>query len=449
MNWIARRQKIAKKAALTLAGGLLLSACGTDEAPEAMTDTVAASPSAAQHPEDTPVSAAPAIGDHVYSITYTVTLNPDEGSAQVELALVQPQHLLRELSFDLSDSVAATDADGDWEREDGRVVWQPPVAGGSLHWTVKLAHRRNDKGYDALLSNEWGLFRGEDLIPRARTRTLRGAESQTRLIFATPDDWSVVTPYPSEAGAFQINHPNRRFDEPRGWMLAGELGVRRETVAGVQLAVAAPQGNDVRRLDTLALLNWGIPEIANFVPNMPERITVISAGDPMWRGGLSAPQSLYIHADRPLISENGSSTLLHEVMHIVLGIRGETGYDWIVEGIAEFYSIEVLRRSGAITERRFERAMQRQHEWAETADSLCQPHSKGATTALAVTVFAALDQEIRDATENAASLDTVAAELATTPEPINLDLLLRIVESITPEKTEALNIENLPGCPYI
>ena len=70
----------------------------------------------------------------------------------------------------------------------------------------------------------------------------------------------------------------------------------------------------------------------------------------MWRGALSAPQSLYVHAERPLLSGNATSTLLHEIVHIGLGLADERGADWIVEGLAEYYSLEVLRRSGTISE---------------------------------------------------------------------------------------------------
>ena len=40
----------------------------------------------------------------------------------------------------------------------------------------------------------------------------------------------------------------------------GKLGVRRETIAGTRIAVAAPEGQTVRRMDMLALLNWILPE---------------------------------------------------------------------------------------------------------------------------------------------------------------------------------------------
>lgn len=377
---------------------------------------------------------------------YTVRLNANDTTATVTLALSQPSALLRELSFDVQSCDQLIGGDGTHDCEALRVTWSPPASGGELTWTVPLEHRRSQSGFDALITERWGVFRGEDIIPRARTRTLRGAASATRLAFDLPAEWSVVTPYPSHDGVFIVDHKDRRLDEPRGWMIVGELGVRRESIAGVQVAVAAPQGADVRRLDTLALLNWGIPEIANFVVDMPDRITVISAADPMWRGGLSAPQSLYIHADRPMISENGSSTLLHEIMHVALGIRGRDGYDWIVEGIAEFYSIELLRRSGTITERRYERAMQRQQSWSKDADILCRTTSKGATTALAVTVFAELDQQIREATDHNVTLDDVTAQLADTSKVVDLAQLRAVVRNLAGTDLDALADDNLAGC---
>ena len=56
----------------------------------------------------------------------------------------------------------------------------------------------------------------------------------------------------------------------------------------------------------LAFLRWNLPALVDIFPDFPERVLVVSAGDPMWRGGLSGPGSLYIHAERPLISGNGT-----------------------------------------------------------------------------------------------------------------------------------------------
>jgi predicted metalloprotease with PDZ domain len=212
------------------------------------------------------------------------------------------------------------------------------------------------------------------------------------------------------------------------------------------VAVAGPVGHSVRRLDTLALLHWTLPELARLVPELPQRLTIISAGDPMWRGGLSAPQSLFLHAERPLISENATSTLLHELMHMSLRIRARDGYDWIVEGFAEYYSLQLLHRSGTISDERYAVAVADLAEWAAQADTLCGPESSGATTALAVGVLALLDDEISTQSAAEFSLDNVAHELARIEEPVDVDMLAELVEEIVGVKPDTLHIAELPGC---
>ncbi len=382
-----------------------------------------------------------------YQIEYSVRPDPDAGLVEVELRLQQAAKLLREVRFRFDpERMSGFDGDGDLSVEDSQVRWNPPDDGGSLRWQARTAHRRGDDGYDAWLDGEWGLFRAEDIIPRAATRTRKGASSETRWLFELPHDWSVITQYSGRDGRYSIDNPERRFDQPSGWMVMGRLGVRRDTIAGVRITIAGPVGSAVRRLDMLALLNWTLPELASLMPAMPRRLTIISAGDPMWRGGLSAPQSLYIHADRPLISENGTSTLLHELVHIVLGLKAENGHDWIVEGIAEYYGLELLRRSGSLSAKRAKRAKSAVAKWAESAPALCADPSTGARTALAVTVFTALDEEIRSKTNGAASLDSVVAELVAFNDTIDLNTLRTITTSLLADSAETLQVENLPGC---
>jgi hypothetical protein len=202
----------------------------------------------------------------------------------------------------------------------------------------------------------------------------------------------------------------------------------------------------VRRLDILALLNWSLPELARVVPELPPRITIVSADDPMWRGGLSAPASLYIHAARPLLSENGTSTLLHEIMHIVLDFETDHDHDWIVEGLAEFYSLELLRRSGTISPNRYERARKAQKDWSKSSDQLCGGPSSGAMTARAVSVFDALDREIRRRTEGGRSLDDMVTAVLMTEDTVDVDMLDRFAREIIGENPDALHIDKLPGC---
>jgi hypothetical protein len=144
---------------------------------------------------------------------------------------------------------------------------------------------------------------------------------------------------------------------------------------------------------------------------MPAKLLIVGADDSMWRGGLSGPGSLYLHPDRPLISENGTSTLVHEMVHVAAGIRGERGDDWIAEGIAEFYSIELLRRSGLLSEARAERAFAWMRNHGRNVKTLHAAHSRGPRTARAVTLLHALDAEVREASGGERGLDDVIRPL--------------------------------------
>lgn len=383
--------------------------------------------------------------DSTWSAHYRVTLLPEAQAVDVVLDVSQSRHLLREMRFDLDASLTAS-GDGDVERSGGQLTWRPPESGGRLEWRVNVVNRRGDGGYDAWLNPDWGLFRAEDIIPRAATRTLKGAKATTRVSFDLPPRWSVVTEYFEEDGSFVVDTPGRRFSQPSGWIVTGTLGVRRERIAGVRAAVAAPQSEQVRRLDMLALLNWTLPELARVIPEMPERLTIVSAGEPMWRGGLSAPQSIYIHADRPLISENGTSSLLHEVMHVALEIDAASGHDWIVEGLAEFYSLELLRRSGTISRDRYAAALEQLGDWSASAENLCRKASTGPTTALAVMTFRELDRELDAATKGKARLDDLVPLLWDSDAPLDVDALRRAFEELAGQKSDALHVEALPGC---
>ena len=382
----------------------------------------------------------------VYRIDYVVRPNRTDGTVEVTLNLLQSRNLLREVTMRPDNRSSDFRADGDLDITDRVVRWRPPAAGGTISWHVDVEHRRDDSGYDAWLGMDWGLFRAEDIIPRAATRTLKGARSESWLVLSLPHGWSAVTQYFSKSGPIRIDNRQRRFDQPSGWIVLGNLGVRREKIAGMRVAVAGPVDHSVRRLDTLALLNWTLPELARLLPELPRRLTVVSAGEPMWRGGLSAPRSLYLHTDRPLISENATSTLLHEVMHLSLDLSADDGLDWIIEGLAEYYSLELLNRSGTISASRYALAQADLAHWAASATTLCRQSSTGATTALAVGVLSALDQEIRDRSDGNASLDDVVRELTALGKRIDLVELAEIAERFVGAKPDALHIDKLPGC---
>jgi hypothetical protein len=379
-----------------------------------------------------------------YRVHYTLRPDPSAAVVVVDVRLEQPSGLLREVSFPASPAITDIAGDGELQTYDGRVRWHPPAAGGRLSWRATVHHERGDGTFDALLTNDWGIFRMEDVIPRARTRTLRGAKSRTTMSLDLPARWSAVTEYSAVDDPISVDRGGRRFDEPTGWVAVGRLGVRREDIGNTHVAVVGPLNHGVRRMDMLALLNWTLPELDAILPGELPRLTIVSAGEPMWRGGLSAPASFYLHADRPMISENATSAVLHEVMHTALGIRAARGFDWIVEGLAEYYSIELLRRGRAITEERAVAAFAEQLEWGEAAETLCGDPSEASTTALAVTLFTALDRELRELSGGASGLDDLLPVLANTV--VSLESLTLAATELVGEKPGTLNSEQLPGC---
>jgi hypothetical protein len=212
--------------------------------------------------------------------------------------------------------------------------------------------------------------------------------------------------------------------------LAGKIGVVRETIGGMKVAIAGPAGQGVRRNDMLAMLRWNLRPLKKILGQLPERLTVVSAGDPMWRGGLSGSHSFFIHAKRPLMTPDLTSPMLHELIHTVISSPvGEHG-DWIAEGLAEYYSLQLLVRSKTVSQRRYQRAMRRLERRGREAARLALDDSKGASTARAVSVLAELNAEIVAATGGKASLDAVFVRLAESPDAITNDRFQKIAEEV-------------------
>jgi len=355
-----------------------------------------------------------------YDLRYTVRVIPSQHIAKLQVQLGQGAELVRWIRFRI-DPERHYDFSGDGEVVGGAdfVEWRPAERGDSLRYTVRVDHLRDSASYDARLAPQWGLFRGDDLVPPARVDTEGLAESRAELRVIAPEGWKVVAPYaPIEGDRYQVVHAGRRFDRPTGWFALGQLGITRERVAGTRLTLAGPRGHGMRRHDMLALLRWTLPALRDVVGELPERLLVVGAGDPMWRGGLSGPASIYIHTDRPLIARDGTSPLLHELIHVVTRLRAGPGGDWIVEGLAELYSVELLLRSKSISRRRYKRILEKLEAKGRKVASLETDASRGAVTARAVSFLHRLDQEIRTASEDARSLDDLLVAVSSAGEPV-------------------------------
>jgi len=301
----------------------------------------------------------------------------------------------------------AVDIEGD------QVTWTPGKKGGELRYEMIIDHNRGNGASDARITERWALLKLDHLFPGATTRVAAGAESRARLQLLAPPGWSIVTPYDQAAGEIiDIDNPHRRFDQPRGWMMAGELGIRRDDVGERRVSVASPRGTGFRANDMLAFLRWTLPFLVEVFPDLPQELLIVSGTEDMWRGGLSGRNSLYVHPDRPLISGNRTSTLLHELIHVASRLHGRDGADWIVEGLAEYYSGVLLLRSGAISERRYNESLETLAEWSAGIPCAPTDRSHGQRTAAAALTMQALDKEIRKSSDNRYSLDTLVLKLA-------------------------------------
>lgn len=355
-----------------------------------------------------------------YSVLYTAWIEAGDPVATVRVRLTRHPEWVQWMTFK-ADPERYTDfkGTGSIEITDDGVHWVPPEEDAYLQFHVNLESRRSSGRFDGLVTDNWAIFRADDLIPPARVSMEDGTQSRAKLQLNLPPEWSVATPFPRyTSGRFRIDNPDRLFDRPTGWIVMGDIGTRIGTIGNTHVNVAAPKGQNMRRMDMLAFLRWTLPTLQELFPQFPERLLIVGADDPMWRGALSAPDSLYVHSDRPLISENATSTLLHEIVHVAMGATGVPDADWIVEGLAEYYSLETLLRSGAISEKRFLKAHADLAAWGQDSAPLNSNHSSGAITARAVGVLRAIDAEIRTSSDGKHSLDDVVRQLTEEGKPI-------------------------------
>lgn len=383
----------------------------------------------------------------VYNTHYTIALDPEHQGALVSIK-IDNRGLIERLVFKNNKELFSNiRANGKLQVNDLDVIWDLPKNDAQLTLFAKITHEKSQAKYDAMITKSWAIFRGDDLIPAMHTYEADGAYSKTTMEFQLPDAWkNVETGWPRlSANRFEIDNPDRRFDRPTGWIIAGNLGTRRATVKQTQISVSAPTGEHFRRMDVLTFLNFVWREMNQAFEVTPEKLLVVGSGDPMWRGGLSASNSLFLHADRPMVSENGTSPIIHELTHMVTRISGQktewANDDWIAEGIAEFYSFELLYRAKGMTKLRRNKIVEKLSAWGKDVKHLRQGPSTAAITARAVVLLDELDKEIRTLSKEKYCLDDVVRQLMK-KRKVSLDDLKLASQALV--KGKSLNVFNSP-----
>ncbi len=374
-------------------------------------------------------------------LDYHVRLLPQSDQAEVRVSVSQGS-AVRSLNFDLGRDGDYSDfkADGQWKVTGRRGLWQPSVDKASLTYRVRLTHARKPGLYDTRMTPNWALLRGEDLVPTAHLDQQDGIELVSRLVFELPTGWkSVETAWPRIGKQkFRIDNVSRLFDRPTGWMLAGNLGSRRLRLGDTDVTVASPKGQGMRRMEVLTLLTFVWPQVEAAFPRHPAKLLIVGAGDPMRRGAYSSHDSIYLNSRTPLVSENGSSPLIREVVQAMGRFKDHDSSDWISEGLGEYYAIELLRRAGGITDERYAAIQARLTRDGKDVITLRGEHLSAAGVARAVVVLQELDREIRVKTHNKRSLDDLAQAVMRT-NSITTAEFVQLAERVIGESSVVLD----------
>lgn len=342
-------------------------------------------------------------------VEYVVKFLPDEKSAEVVIKIDRAKWL-KQARFNIEKyPLTQVEGSGEVVRDDETLIWRPNTKGKAyLRYQIPVGRKRASGGYDAYITEDWALLRGERLVPPVRVRRLKNSRTEVYVSFELPKHWTSVNTgwhRTNDALSFHLGERESTLARPNGWMIAGKLGTRREELARTHVSVSAPRGHNFRQMELMTFLSMIWPQIDNLFAVVPDNIMIVGAADPMWRGGLSAPTSLYMHGERPLVSENGTSTLIHELFHVISGIHGLKDEDWIAEGLAEYYSVELIFRAGGFSSSRRDKIFTDLAHWGRELKSLRQRHSSGPVTARAAVFFDELDREIQSKSEGRYRLD--------------------------------------------
>ncbi len=372
-------------------------------------------------------------GPATFSVDYVVTIRADDPThARVRWLLAGIDEITTFRLVFRDDR--ATDVRGTGRLEhDGRTVrWTPGGPYAHLDYTVTLARARPPARYDSWAAPDWVATRALNLFPEINV-TFRpsadAARARATLSFHLPPGWQAVAPG-ARIGPerFAVEEPGKRFARPRGWWLLGtHVARRRRTIAGAEVTVAVAPGSALDARKLLRLYARTMPLLAAVLGPPPPRLLVVSAGDPMWHGGLSGEDSFFVHGHLPLRSPDRTSTYLHELFHVWAPLTPARDGHWVSEGLAEYYSLALQHRAGLLSDDGFARGLDLFARYGRWGVDLAQTADPKVLDDSAPLVMWGLDRAIREASGDRAGLDDAVREIVREPGPIGTTAFLRAV----------------------
>lgn len=379
-----------------------------------------------------------AAAKETFSIDYIVTISQKHvGVAWVrwELSGIEEVKSLR-LRFPKArlDHVRGT---GTFEPSAGGLRWVPGGPYAHLTYRVQINHMRGQRGrYDSYAAPNWIVTRAHDLFPRididCHPRANGAPKSRARLIFELPTGWRSAAPLPALGpDTYRLSEPGKVLDRPRGWFALGTFDLDRQEIAGTMVQVARLPGSPLVPKELFHFFESTLPTLKSLLLAEPETVLLISAPDPMWHGGISGEHSFFMHANRPLRTPDKTSPYLHEMFHVLQPYKPAPDADWIEEGLAEFYSLELQRRAGLIDAAAYSRALEYFARFGRWNVDLTQQRDNPATNNSAPLIMYALDQRIQRTTAGKKRLDDVVAQLAKQAGEIDTASFLHGVNTVT------------------
>ncbi len=315
------------------------------------------------------------------------------------------------------------EASGTLEEQGERYIWRPqrPYARLSYRIVVNATRGASQQRFDSYLAPDWMVSRGRQLFPLVAVRyrspydtveSSRKLTARAYLAFQVPRGWKCATAYPGRAqNTFELRGP-RSFLTPRGWFVCGHLHTEAREIAGVRLELAQVGGVAAESETIFAFLEATFPLLTRLLGSKTDRILIVRAPDPMWHGGISGEGSFFLHARRGVRDPDQTSPFLHELFHVLQPFKPAGDADWFVEGLAEFYSLELQRRAGLLTQRRFLKGLRSFERYGLWNVDLRTQRDNAATNNTAPLVLYALDQRIQRLTAGKARLDDAVRRLS-------------------------------------
>lgn len=376
-----------------------------------------------------------------YAIHYAVHIDAkNPAGARVQMEARGANEILRMHFFLDKGRYKMFRGDGDIRPIGTDILWTPRKLNAKLSYEVSLKHERKPGIYDSYGEKDWFITRTTDLFPRKRIDFKGAAKSYTTMQFHLPPGWTVISEMEKIGkNLFRATNSDKtRYQWPTGWILFGKVGVKTLKAGDVTIRLAYPEDflsygrpkypkkrkRRIARVERIlgeaeGVFEKVVPLMKKFLPGYAHEFLVIFGKSPMWKGGISAEASLYVNRNTPVIASDYTSTLVHEYFHLSDGFKKDSrDGEWIVEGLAEYFSMRLLREADLISKEEFFRGVDSFRKNGIWNHSLVRGKNERVFYENAPLVLFTLDEMIREKYQGKRSLKDVMRRLDNEEDPL-------------------------------